>query len=150
MAEGLSRTELQVLLVVTRADGITPRTIGDELKMTSSNVAATLRALESAGLVLRQKDHGDARRVNVSATSAGIEMVAHLRRERDTWLGHAIATQLSAEEFEILARAGDLMERLSRFEPLQSAVTVSAHSPVVKASNRGDHRHPLLGKASQR
>ena len=116
-ADGLSRTELVTLVVVARAGEVTPRGIAEELKMTSSNVAAALRSLESAGLVLRRKDSHDGRRVDVSATSAGLSLVDGLGRERDTWLGRAISTQLSAEEFDILIRAGELIERLSRFEP---------------------------------
>jgi DNA-binding MarR family transcriptional regulator len=113
---GLSRSALQVLMAIARADGATPGELGDELGMTSSNVAAALRELEAAALVSRARDPEDRRRVNVSTTAKGGGLVADRRQERDTWLGRAIVTQLSAEEFEVLRQAGELMERLAGFE----------------------------------
>ena len=114
---GLSRGELRVLGVIARTTDITPREVADELRMTSSNVAAALRDLEAAELLSRERDPADGRRVQLSLTSQGDELVAGFRHERDTWLGRAIATQLTAEESACLARAGELMDRLSRFEP---------------------------------
>jgi DNA-binding MarR family transcriptional regulator len=112
----MSLSEMQVLIVVVRSDSITPRGIADELRMTSSNVAAALRVLESSGLVVRAKDPHDGRQVNLSATPNATALMARFRNERDTWLGRAISTQLTAEELTVLARAGELMERLAHFE----------------------------------
>jgi DNA-binding MarR family transcriptional regulator len=116
-AEGLTRTELQVLALVRRSGGLTPRDVGAELGMASSNVAAALRVLESRALVEREPDPGDRRRTRLTATAAGSELVMGFRTERDTWLGRAISATLSAEELALLLRAGDVMERLARFEP---------------------------------
>ncbi|MFF1833429.1 MarR family winged helix-turn-helix transcriptional regulator [Streptomyces sp. NPDC058231] len=114
---GLSHSEVQVLAVIVRTDAVTPRSVADELRMTSSNVAAALRELEADGLVTRERDPQDGRRVKLSLTQRGAGLVAAFRSERDTWLGRAITTQLTAEESACLARAGDLMERLSHFAP---------------------------------
>lgn len=115
--EGLTRTELQVLALVHRTAGVTPRDVGAELGIASSNVAAALRALESRALVERERDPEDGRRTRLTATVAGSALVVGFRAERDTWLGRAIAAELSEEEFALLLRAGELMERLARFEP---------------------------------
>jgi DNA-binding MarR family transcriptional regulator len=114
---GLSRSALQVLGLVSRSPGLTPGDLADRQQMTSSNVAATLRELEAAGLVVRARDATDGRRVNVSITAAGEDVVAGYRSERDSWLGRAIQAQLTEAEFEVLMHAGDLIERLARFEP---------------------------------
>ena len=118
--EGLTRTGLQVLAVICRAEGLTPRDIGNELRMASSNVAAALRTLETRGLVRRARALQDGRRVNLVATEAGSDLVADFRNEGDTWLGRAIAAQLSEEECAVLLRAGELMERLAGFEPTEN------------------------------
>ncbi len=115
-AEGLTRTGLQVLAVICRAEGLTPHDVGNELRMASSNVAAALRTLESRGLVRRVRSLQDRRRVNLVATEAGSDLVAGFRNERDTWLGRAIAAKLSEEECAVLLLAGALMERLAGFE----------------------------------
>ena len=86
---GVSRTALQVVTAVVRLPEVPrPRQIAEELRMTSSNVAAALRELEAAGYVVRRKDSADARRVSVIVTEHGRSVVAGVRSERDTgWAG---------------------------------------------------------------
>jgi DNA-binding MarR family transcriptional regulator len=114
---GLSRTALQVMGAVERLPaGSQPRQVAEELKMTSSNVAAALRELDEAGFILREKDPGDARRVRLSVTRRGTAVISGLRSERDTWLGRAVEAVLSAEEQRALVAAGQLLQRLAEYE----------------------------------
>ncbi|MEU6854214.1 MarR family winged helix-turn-helix transcriptional regulator [Actinacidiphila alni] len=132
-AYGVSRTALQVITAVVRLpEGAQPRRIAEELRMTSSNVAAALRELEGAGYVRRRKDATDARRVAVLLTDSGRTMVADVRSERDTWLGRAITGLLDEDEQRILLAAGALMERLAAFErtPEGADGHPAAHEPV--------------------
>ena len=69
---GLSQSAVRVLSAAFRAGGAgQPAQLADETRMTSSNVAAALRELEAAALVVRQRDDRDARRVNVRLTRPG-------------------------------------------------------------------------------
>jgi DNA-binding MarR family transcriptional regulator len=114
---GLSRTLLQVLSTIARLPpGSQPRQLADELRMTSSNVAAALRELQTAGLIRREKDAGDARRVLVSATEKGAGLVSDFQSERDTWLGQAIEGMLTDDEQHVLLEAGRLIQRLAQYE----------------------------------
>lgn len=114
----LSRTHLQVLGAIGRLpDGPQPSQVAATLQMTSSNVAAALRELEEAGLIRRERDDVDARRVRLALTEHGFELVAKFRAERDTWLGRAVQATLSVEEQRMLVAAGHLLERLSAYEP---------------------------------
>jgi DNA-binding MarR family transcriptional regulator len=114
---GLSRTEQSVLAALVRLpDGSGPRQVADELWMTSSNVAAALRVLEEAGLVVRRRDPGDARRVLIEVTASGAGLVATARGERDGWFGRAIESTLDPEERRQLLAAGELFERLAAFD----------------------------------
>jgi len=55
--EGMSITELQVLTTAARSrTAMRPGQLGDELQMTSPNVAAALRSLEKMGMVSRRRD----------------------------------------------------------------------------------------------
>jgi DNA-binding MarR family transcriptional regulator len=110
--QGLSRPALQVLAAVSRKSGISPREVGTELQMTSSNVAAALREADAGGFLERHKDPEDARRIRLSLTPVGAEAVARLQNERDTWLGRAVVGVLTAEEQRTLVEAGRLMEKL--------------------------------------
>jgi DNA-binding MarR family transcriptional regulator len=114
--DGVSRSAVQVLRVVSRVPDPSPGDVAERLRMTSSNVAATLRELEDAGLVARDRDSQDRRRVRLSLTGAGTEAIACVHAERDTWLGRAIEGILSDAEQRTLLGAGELMQRLAEYE----------------------------------
>jgi DNA-binding MarR family transcriptional regulator len=112
--DGLSTTTLQVLAAVERAGAATtPGQVTAELQMTTSNVAAALRTLETAGLVVRRRDPHDGRRAFVHPTDRGREVVSEHRRERDAWLGRAVDALLTEDEQRLLLAAGELMQRLA-------------------------------------
>jgi DNA-binding MarR family transcriptional regulator len=113
---GVSRSAVQVLRVVSRATEPSPGDVAERLRMTSSNVAATLRELESAGLVRRLRDPRDRRRVRLSITAAGADAIACVHAERDTWLGRAIEAVLDEHELRTLLAAGALMQRLAEYD----------------------------------
>jgi DNA-binding MarR family transcriptional regulator len=113
---GVSRSAVQVLRVVSHGPAPSPSDVAQRLRMTSSNVAAALRELESAGLVRRERDPEDGRRVQLSLTAAGADAVSCVHAERDTWLGRAIEAVLDEQELRTLLRAGELMQRLAEYE----------------------------------
>jgi DNA-binding MarR family transcriptional regulator len=112
----LSRPAMQVLIAIDRSPGASAGAVADELRMTSSNVAAGLRELTGAALVERAKDPDDSRRVRLTATATGEAAVATLRSERDTWLGRAIDEVLDEAEQQALFAAGRLVQRLAEYE----------------------------------
>ncbi len=120
--DGLPRPALTVLAAAVRRPGLTPRDVGEELRMTSSNVAACLRELEAAGFVDRGRDPDDGRRVLLRPTDAGRRVVSELFDERETWLGRAVATCLDDDEQALLVRAGELLERLAAFETAPAGI----------------------------
>jgi DNA-binding MarR family transcriptional regulator len=90
-----------------------PGQIAEDLVMTTSNVAAALRSLEAAGLISRQRDSDDARRVHIELTEQGRRLVVDDRRRRDDWLRDTINASMSPREQKILQQAGELMSRLA-------------------------------------
>ncbi len=114
---GVSRSATRVLAVVTRStEAPQPREVAERLEMTSSNVAAALRELEAADLVTRAKDPLDGRKARIVVTERGQAVVTRSRRERDSWLGRAIAELLDEREQQVLSAAGELIERLAAYE----------------------------------
>jgi DNA-binding MarR family transcriptional regulator len=125
--DGLTQTMVPVLgSIARRPGGSQPGIIADELSMTTSNVAAALRQLESRGLILRSRDEHDSRRTNLVLTEAGRAVVGDSRNDRDEWLSAAIDARLDADEQALLIEAGRLLERLSKFD----APTVAASDHV--------------------
>ena len=128
---GVSRSAVQVLRVVARGPEPSPSDVAEKLRMTSSNVAAALRELESAGLVRRGRDPEDGRRVRLSITVAGADAISCVHAERDTWLGRATAALLTADEQLMLLRAGELMQRLAEYEDPTAADPADPADPAV-------------------
>jgi DNA-binding MarR family transcriptional regulator len=133
---GVSRSAVQVLRVVSRGQEPSPGDVAERLRMTSSNVAAALRELESAGLLRRVRDPEDGRRVRLSLTGAGADAVSCVHAERDTWLGRAIAATLSDAELRTLLAAGELMQRLAEYEDADSAALAADTAVQAAAAAR--------------
>lgn len=117
-AEIESGTPLQgaVMRYIDRNPGTTARAAAEATQLISSNFSRAVRGLEAAGLVRRDVDQHDARRVRLYPTEKAQE---NLRRLRAAWshlldgtvtdggeLDAAIAT-LRKIETRLVARTGD-------------------------------------------
>lgn len=85
---------------LARVEQISPQAMG-----------VTLAGLESRGLVQRQPDPGDGRRVIMSLTASGVDMVRHRRDTRTRQFAKVLAEEFTAEELRTLAQAAPLLER---------------------------------------
>ena len=83
-------------------------------QITPQSMGTTLAALEERGLVQRQADPTDGRRVVLSLTAAGLETVQHRRSGRTELLAAALSEGFSAEELALLAAAAPLIERVAQ------------------------------------
>lgn len=109
---GVSRSAVRVLGVVARAGDVQPRGIADELGMVSSNVAAALRELETAGYVERHRSAIDGRRITVTLTAQGVAAVADHRSLRVGGFQDVIEAALTPAEQKQLAAVIPLLEKL--------------------------------------
>lgn len=108
---GPSFLELAVLQRLERGDAF-PNELAGEEGVTSAAVATSLKSLETRGLVVRERDDVDRRRVSVALTAAGKRT---LRRREDASivrLGEVLATFTDAERAR-LAAAIPLLERIA-------------------------------------
>ncbi|WP_405747461.1 MarR family transcriptional regulator [Streptomyces sp. NBC_01525] len=128
-AEGLSRPQLTALYRVVREGPITTSELAALEYMRPQSMAQTLAGLEKAGLVQRSPDPTDGRRILLSGTEPGSELVTDLLGLHARWLSAAIAEELAPEEQEELAGAVKLIGRL-----VDSTV-----GPVVSTRRRGAH-----------
>ncbi|SHM33541.1 MarR family winged helix-turn-helix transcriptional regulator [Actinacidiphila paucisporea] len=78
------------------------------------SMAAILAVLYERGLVSRDPDPADGRRIVVSLSAAGREGLRGARREKGLRLTRAIADELTPEEQAVLAAALPLLERITR------------------------------------
>lgn len=116
--EGLSSTAVRILGALSRAEGpARPGWLADQLQMTTSNVAAALRELETAGHVARQRDTADARRTDVTLTQRGRRLVEEHRAVRAEWLRAAVEATLDEKEQAVVVAAGALLARVADYRP---------------------------------
>jgi DNA-binding MarR family transcriptional regulator len=87
---------------LARAENVTPQSIG-----------ATLRALERRGLVARQPDASDGRRIRLTVTRAGLEVTGTKRDARGEQIATALA-EFTDQELDQLLAAVPLLEQLAR------------------------------------
>ena len=78
------------------------------------SMGATLAALEARGLIARQPDPADGRRVVLSVTEAGLELLRNKRGARTEQLAQALSAGFTAAELRQLAAAAPLLERLAQ------------------------------------
>jgi DNA-binding MarR family transcriptional regulator len=78
------------------------------------SMAQTVSELEADGFVSRTPDATDRRRVLLAITDAGRSALAEDRQRREGWLAEAIATELTPEEQDLLARVVPLLRRIAQ------------------------------------
>ena len=77
-------------------------------------MGATLAALEARRLIERRPDPADGRRVVLSVTEAGLELLRDKRSARTEQLAQALSAGFTATELKQLAAAAPLLERLAQ------------------------------------
>ncbi len=92
----MSDAKLGVLFRVEQ-EAASPGSLAERERVTPPSMNRTLNTLEQAGLVSRAPDPDDARKVVVTITAAGRELVAETRRLRTAWFSRRLA-ELTAEE----------------------------------------------------
>jgi DNA-binding MarR family transcriptional regulator len=87
---------------LARAEQISPQSMG-----------ATLGALETRALIAKAPDPSDGRRMILSISEAGLELLRHRRNRRTEQLERALSSGFTRREREQLAAAAPLLERLA-------------------------------------
>ncbi|MGW3238146.1 MarR family winged helix-turn-helix transcriptional regulator [Streptomyces olivaceus] len=101
-AESGTPLEGAVMRYVDRHPGTTVSAAADATQMISSNVSRAVRGLEKKGLLRRDADQHDARRVRLYPTPKAAE---NLERLRDTWARMLDGTVTDAGEVDTLIAA---------------------------------------------
>lgn len=112
------RGEMAVMRLLDQADGaLTAGDISRLLEMTTSRIAAVLGTLEKKGLIVRQADHADRRRVLVTLTESGTALCRMKRQcmlRRMTQLLAALGEEDAAHFVRLMKRAQALIPDICR------------------------------------
>ena len=100
---GLTYPQYLVMLVLWERDDRTVHELGELLQLDSGTLTPLLKRMEANGLVSRQRDHIDERRVRIVLTDAGLVL-----RERAQDVPQAIACQAGLALGELAALRSEL------------------------------------------
>src|ERR1700728_713666 len=102
--------------VLGRLDRVGTASIGDLAlaeHVRQQSMTQTINDLEANELIARRPDPTDGRRTLITLTDRGRVTLEEDRRQRDTWLAQAIASDLSPTEQQQLANVLTLLRRLA-------------------------------------
>ncbi|MCS4276570.1 MULTISPECIES: MarR family winged helix-turn-helix transcriptional regulator [Mycetocola] len=108
----LSDGQFSVLACLYRHGAHTLGGLAEHERVSPPSMNRTVNCLEGSGYVERAADPTDGRRVLISLTPEGHDMVARTVVQRDAWIDTRLR-DLSPEERETLTRAAEIMRRLA-------------------------------------
>jgi len=110
----LSLPESSALARLDRIGPATPGALAKVEQISPQSMGATLAALEARGLIERHPDPADGRRVVLSVTEAGLQLLRNKRGARTEQLAQALSAGFTPAELRQLAAAAPLLERLAQ------------------------------------
>ncbi len=110
----LTLPQASVLSLLEREGPTTPGALATKERITPQSMGTILVSLEELGLVSRTPDPTDGRRLVISVTEAGRQVILGARRQKEERLAQALATNFTNEEQQMLRAALPLLERLAR------------------------------------
>ncbi|MFJ9685318.1 MarR family winged helix-turn-helix transcriptional regulator [Streptomyces bacillaris] len=105
--------QVAVLGALDRSGAMTTSELAADQRVRPQSMARAVGLLMDQGLITRRAHPTDGRKSLVELSPAGRALLEEERGRRTDWLAHAIESELTPEERELLARAIGLVERLA-------------------------------------
>ena len=115
-AAGDDELTLPETSALSRLDRGGPATSSDLARLeriSPQSMGATIAALEQRGLIARDRDPHDGRRIVLSITDEGLQLVRDRRGARTAQIARALAAGFTREELAQLRAVTPLVERLA-------------------------------------
>jgi len=112
----LSLTERSVIALLNWEKTLLPSELASMEKITSQSMSQILNNLLGLGYITKTPSETDKRKVLISLTGEGENMLLQIRHERDEWLARAISQKCTNEDEALLGKAIGILTRLVDFE----------------------------------
>ena len=112
-ADDLTLAETSALSMLDRGGPATSSDLAKLDRISPQSMGATIGALEQRGLVVRRRDPGDGRRIVLSVSEAGRQVINDRRSARTERLAAALRGGFTDAELDQLLAAAPLLERLA-------------------------------------
>jgi len=109
----LTLPQFAALARLDRGGPATASALARQEQISPQSMGATVAALEARGLVGRAPDPDDGRRVVLSITDAGLQVLRERRGARVERMAQALSAGFTPAELERLSVAAPLLERLA-------------------------------------
>ncbi|MFC4242280.1 MarR family winged helix-turn-helix transcriptional regulator [Gryllotalpicola reticulitermitis] len=110
---GLTQSEMAALIDIRRAAETTSGALARKAGVSAQAMGATIAALEARGLIEREKDADDGRRILLRLTDAGSEVIDARRDARVNAIVRVLTEDFSAADRATLSAAAPLLQRLA-------------------------------------
>ena len=107
---GVTGGQVSLLIQIKKHPGITASELAGHERMSAPGMSGHIARLETAGLIERTRA-ADRRRIGLSATPEGDELLASVKRRRTAWLADHLK-ELTDEERDAIAAALPALEKL--------------------------------------
>jgi len=112
----LSLTERSTMGLLQQYNKLMPTELASMEKITNQSMSSVLNNLNELGYITRTASETDKRKVYISLSTLGDQMLTQVRSERDEWLAKAIRETCTEEEQEWLWRSIIPLKKLVDFE----------------------------------
>ena len=111
-AEKLSLTERSTISLIYNNGTMLASELALVEKITTQSMSQVVNHLFELGLIVKTPSETDGRKVLISLSEAGKEIIEKVRTEKDEWLSDAIADALTREEHDALIKALGALTKL--------------------------------------
>ena len=115
-AHQLSLTERSTMGLLLQQGSLLPSELAEMEKITNQSMSQILAHLLELGFITRTNSETDKRKVLISLTAAGHELITKMHNERDEWLAGAISQACTPEDQELLKKAIGPLTKLVDFK----------------------------------
>lgn len=114
--ERLSLTERSTIALLDQHKELLPTELAAMEKIRAQSMSQILNHLLELGYIIRKKSATDKRKVIISLSKAGRDILHRVRHERDEWLEEALNKACTTKELDMLRRAIVPLTRLVDFD----------------------------------
>jgi DNA-binding MarR family transcriptional regulator len=111
-----SMTEMETIGHLIRATSLMPTELAALTRVKTQSMSQILKKMEQHGIIERTPSESDKRKVYISLSAEGLEMIRKMGNERNEWMKRAIETELTEAEIATLAAALPLLMKLADSE----------------------------------
>ncbi len=104
------------MALLNQHSALLPSELAAMEKITTQSMSTILNHLLELGYIIRTASETDKRKVIISLTKTGENVLLQVRNERDEWLTKAIEATCSKEEQDLLKRAIIPLTKIIDFE----------------------------------